>query len=55
MGKKNGKIKVVYFCRKPLKLGNFSIEIYFNLVRKNLKDPFVPVYIEMPFLNNGFF
>jgi glycosyltransferase involved in cell wall biosynthesis len=55
MGTKNGKIKVVFLCRKPLKMGNFSIEIYFRLVRENLKDHFVPVYREMPFLNTGFF
>jgi glycosyltransferase involved in cell wall biosynthesis len=36
-------------------MGNFSIEIYFNLVRQHLKYPFEPVYREMPFLNNGFF
>lgn len=55
MGTKNGKIKVVFLCRKPLKMGNFSIEIFFRLVRENLKEPFVPVYRQMPFLNNGFF
>ncbi len=55
MGTKNLKIKVVFLCRKPLKMGNFSIETYFKLVRENLNDPFVPVYREMPFLNNGFF
>jgi glycosyltransferase involved in cell wall biosynthesis len=51
----NRKIKVVFFNRKPLKIGHFSIESYFKLVRENLKDPFVPVYLEMPFLNTGFF
>ncbi len=55
MGTKNKKIKVVFLNRKPLEMGNFSIENYFNLVRENLKDPFLPVYLEMPFFNNGFF
>lgn len=55
MGTRNGAIKVVFLNRKPLKMGNFSIEMYFELVRENLKFPFVPIYREMPFLNNGFF
>lgn len=55
MGTKNGRIKVVFFNRKPLTMGNFSIEMYFQLVRQNLKLPYVPVYREMPFLNTGFF
>jgi glycosyltransferase involved in cell wall biosynthesis len=55
MGRKDGKIKVVFFNRKPLKMGNFSAEIYFKNVRENLKEPFVPVWREMPFYNSGFF
>jgi glycosyltransferase involved in cell wall biosynthesis len=54
MGRKNGKIKVVFFNRKPLKMGNFSAEIYFKNVRENLEEPFLPVWREMPFYNSGF-
>jgi len=54
MGTKS-KIKVVYFCRKPRALGNFSIETYFKLIRENLPDEFEPVCREMPFENNGLF
>jgi len=55
MGTKNGRIKVVFFNRKPLTMGNFRIEMYFQLVRQNLKLPYVPVYREVPFFNTGFF
>ena len=55
MGTKDGTIKVVFLNRKPLTMGNFSIEMYFKLVQENLKPPFVPIYREMPFFNTGFF
>lgn len=53
MGRDSNKIKVAFLSRKPHHLGNFSIELFYRLVRENLKEPFVPVYKEMPFLNTG--
>ena len=51
----NNKIRVVYFTRRPRNLGNFSLEIYFETVRKNLPDEINPIVCEMPFESNGFF
>lgn len=45
--------RVVFFSRKPLKNGHFSAEMYFKIVRENLKEPFIPVYCEMPFYSKG--
>lgn len=50
-----GKTKVVYFTRKQRPLGNFSVEIYFEQVRQNLREPFYGVVCEMPYYSNGFF
>lgn len=51
----NKMIKVVYFQRKQRTLGNFSVEIYFEQVRKILPQGINPILVEMPFLSNGFF
>lgn len=55
MGTISKKIKVVFFHRKPRALGNFSIETYFEQIRKALPDNFEPVYCEMPYESNGLF
>lgn len=47
------KVKVVYFTRKQRPLGNFSLEIYFEQVRKNLPAPFHGILCEMPYESNG--
>ena len=52
--KSNGKIKVVFFNRKPRALGNFSIEMYFRLVQNYLSDDFEVVNKVMPYESNGF-
>jgi glycosyltransferase involved in cell wall biosynthesis len=49
------KIKVVFFKRKPRHLGNFSIEMYFNLMQNYLQKEFEIVNKVMPFESNGFF
>ena len=51
--KSNGKIKVVFFNRKPRSLGNFSIEMYFQLVQNYLSDDFEVVNKVMPYESNG--
>lgn len=48
-------IKVVFFQRKQRALGNFSVEIYFEQVRKNLPDSIEPILVEMPYESNGLF
>jgi glycosyltransferase involved in cell wall biosynthesis len=49
----NGKIKVVFFNRKPRALGNFSIEMYFQLIQNYLSTEFEVVNKVMPFESNG--
>lgn len=51
---KSKKIKLVYFNRKPRNLGNFSIEMYFNLIQNILIDEFDIIIKVMPFESNGF-
>jgi len=48
-------IKVVYFQRKQRSLGNFSVEIYFEQVRKYLPDGIDPILVVMPYVSNGLF
>jgi len=50
---KKQKINVVFFQRKQRKLGNFSVEIYFDQVRKNLAKEFNPILRVVPFESNG--
>jgi glycosyltransferase involved in cell wall biosynthesis len=52
--KTDKKIKIVFFNRKPRALGNFSIEIYFQLVQNYLKQDFEIINKVMPFESNGF-
>jgi glycosyltransferase involved in cell wall biosynthesis len=47
------KIRVVFFTRKQRGLGNFSVESYFENIRKNLPEQFDSVNIIMPFESNG--
>lgn len=47
------KIKITYFNRKPLPLGNFSIEIFFNLLQEKLSSEFIIENKEMPFYSKG--
>jgi glycosyltransferase involved in cell wall biosynthesis len=49
------KIKVVFFNRKPRSLGNYSVEIYFQLIQNHLKDEFEVVNKVMPYESNGFY
>jgi glycosyltransferase involved in cell wall biosynthesis len=49
------KIRVVFFTRKQRGLGNFSVESYFENIRKNLPEKFDSVNIVMPFESNGLF
>jgi glycosyltransferase involved in cell wall biosynthesis len=49
----NDKIKVVFFNRKPRALGNFSIEMYFQLIQNYLSTEFEVVNKVMPFESNG--
>ena len=51
--KKDKKLKVVFFNRKPRALGNFSIEIYFQLIQNYLKDEFIVINKVMPYESNG--
>ena len=51
--KSNGKIKVVFFNRKPRALGNFSIEMYFQLIQNYLSTEFEVVNKVMPYESNG--
>lgn len=51
--KKDKKLKVVFFNRKPRALGNFSIEIYFQLIQNYLKDEFILINKVMPYESNG--
>lgn len=48
-------IRVTFFHRKPRALGNFSIELYFQQIRKYLPKSIEPIYVEMPFYSNGIF
>lgn len=50
---KKQKINVVFFQRKQRELGNFSVEIYFDQVRKNLPNEFNPILRVVPFESNG--
>ena len=49
------KVKVVFFTRKQRGLGNFSVESYFENIRKNLPERFESVNVIMPFESNGLF
>jgi glycosyltransferase involved in cell wall biosynthesis len=51
--KKQEKIKVVFFTRKTRPLGNFSVEMYFRLIKDNLSENFDVIIKEMPFYSNG--
>ena len=51
--KKEKKLKVVFFNRKPRALGNFSIEIYFQLIQNYLKDEFIVINKVVPYESNG--
>jgi glycosyltransferase involved in cell wall biosynthesis len=46
-------VKVVFFTRKQRLLGNFSVEIYFKLVKQYLPSNFQVEIREMPFYSNG--
>jgi len=50
----NKKLKVVFFNRKPRALGNFSVEIYFQLMQQYLLQEFEIVNRVMPFESSGF-
>jgi glycosyltransferase involved in cell wall biosynthesis len=50
---KQKKIKVIFFQRKQRELGNFSVEIYFDQVRKHLSNDFMPILRTVPFESNG--
>lgn len=52
--KSKNKIKVVFFNRKPRALGNFSIEMYFQLVQNYLSNEFEVVNKVMPYESSGF-
>ncbi|MFN2438477.1 MAG: glycosyltransferase family 4 protein [Chitinophagaceae bacterium] len=53
MGAEKKKLRVVYFTRKQRYLGNFSVETYFEKVRQNLPEEFIPVLCNMPYESNG--
>jgi len=48
-------VKVVYFQRKQRAHGNYSVEIYFNQVRKNLHSSISPIQVDLPFESSGVF
>ena len=47
--------KIVFFNRKPRPLGNYSIEIYFQEIRKYINEHFEVIFLEMPYVSSGFF
>jgi glycosyltransferase involved in cell wall biosynthesis len=47
-------MKVVYFQRKPRLYGNYSVEIYFESIRKLLPDHIEPVTVISKYESNGF-
>ncbi|MFY8213275.1 MAG: glycosyltransferase [Flavobacterium sp.] len=49
------KIKVVFFSRKPRNLGNFSVEIYFQLIQAELSHEFEVINKVMPYESSGLF
>ena len=48
-------MKVNLFIRKPFKLGNFSLEIFYSELFNELKNDIDIRIIELPFYNSGFF
>jgi glycosyltransferase involved in cell wall biosynthesis len=55
MGSQPRQIKVVYFQRKQRAVGNFSVEIYFEKIRKNLPEDFKAELVMMPYESKGLF
>jgi len=49
------KLSIVYFCRKPRALGNFSVEAYFQLIAEELSCNFDIKVVQMPFESTGIF
>jgi glycosyltransferase involved in cell wall biosynthesis len=50
---KGNKSKIIFFIRKKRKIGNNSIENYFNTVVSNVNSEFDSKLIAMPFFSNG--
>lgn len=50
---KGNKSKIIFFIRKKRKIGNNSIENYFNTVVSNVNTEFDSKLIAMPFFSNG--
>ena len=47
-------MKVNLFIRKPFKLGNFSLEIFYSELFNELKNDIDITIIKLPFYNSGF-
>lgn len=53
MGKDTRKVTITHFTRKPRKLGNFSVEEYFDVLRKNISKEYNIRVKTMPFESSG--